>query len=127
MTLQDVSVHSTNQLTKFTDCSWRAPTQNTTNCHIYMSTAVPADALCYVIQCHHYTPKGLSLTGGLYYFCILPNLSITSGQNQNRIRSVNGKEISTHMIFWNIRMKCLHHIKYYSLFFCLFLLVTLGK
>jgi hypothetical protein len=34
------------------------PTLNITNCHIYMSTAVPADAQCYVTQWYHNTPEG---------------------------------------------------------------------
>jgi len=46
---------------------------------LYMSTSVTADALCYVTQCYHCTPESLSSAGGLYYFCILPKLSITSG------------------------------------------------
>ena len=42
----------------------------------HMSTAVPADAHCYVTQCYRHTPEGLSWTGGLYYFCLLSKLSI---------------------------------------------------
>ena len=82
---QDVSVHSTDQHTTRNDCSWLAPTLNITNCHMYMCKVVPADAQCYVTQCHHCTPEGLSSTGGLYYFCILLQLSITSGQSPKKL------------------------------------------
>jgi len=61
------------------------PTLNITNCHMYMSTVVPADAQCYVTQCHQYTPECLSWTEGLYYFCILPDLSNTSGQKTKKL------------------------------------------
>jgi len=35
---------------------------------MYKSTAVLADALCYVTQCYHYKPEGLFSSQGLYYF-----------------------------------------------------------
>jgi len=69
---------------------------------MYMTTAVSADTLCYVIQCYHYTPEGLSSAGGLYYFCILPKLLLLLGKDQKGIGSVNGNEICTEGTFWNI-------------------------
>jgi len=56
------------------------PTLNITYCHLYMSKVVPADLLCYVTHCLQCTTECLSWRGGLYYFCILPKISITSGQ-----------------------------------------------
>ena len=54
--------------------------------HVHVHSS-PADAHCYVMQCYHHTPKSLSQTGGLYYFSILPMLSIAYGQRSNNFIS----------------------------------------
>jgi len=95
------------QHTTRTDCSWLAPTQNITICHMYMSTVVPADAQCYVTQCYHYTPEGLSWRERPSCFRILPKLYIISGQRSTHffqnsslyIRIFNEKERSQLHLF----------------------------
>ena len=45
------------------------PTVNTANCHMYMSTAVPADAQRYVTQWYQHTPEGISWIETVLEFC----------------------------------------------------------
>ena len=52
-------------------------------CHMYITTVVPADAPCYVTHYYRCAPDGLYLAGDLCYFCILPKLFIMSQQGKN--------------------------------------------
>ena len=52
------------------------PTLNITNCHMYMSTVVPAGVQCYITQWYRYTPEGISWIETEYCDFILPKLSV---------------------------------------------------
>jgi hypothetical protein len=50
-----------------------------------MSTAVPADAQCYVTQCYHYTLESLTSAEKSCYICVLSTLSVIGGKRPNKL------------------------------------------
>jgi hypothetical protein len=60
------------------------PILNTANCHMYMSTAAPAEVQCYITQWYHYTPEGIHWIETWWYVCILTKLFVILQPKSNK-------------------------------------------
>jgi hypothetical protein len=65
-----------------------------------MSTAVPADAQCYVTQCYHYTPECLSSAEKPCYICVLSTLSFIDGKTPNKLYFITPDQASKELYIY---------------------------